>query len=169
MVTIGGLNNTHGADGVVHHKIVESGDHLTIGEPAEVAALVFRTRVGRVGFGQLGKQFFVLGVALQLGQQFVGFSLGGFLADGVLAVVSALEGDQDMAGHQGIGAVLHINDTNQVESTLALVRAIHITNAIAILEDGLLDGFRDIVLAHPSAVVTLIGVGVDEVDHVISG
>ena len=117
--------------------------------------------------GQFGKQFFVLRIALQHVQDAVGLGLGIFFGKLGFASESAFIADEDMAGLEGVGAVLLVNDAHQVEGILILVGAKHITNAVAIFKDGLFDGLRHILLAHPSAVVALVGVGVDIVHHII--
>ena len=61
-----------------------------------------------------------------------------------------------------------VNDADQVESFTILVWAIHETDAVAFFKDSLFDGLRHVLLAYPSAVVTLVGVGVDKADHIFS-
>ena len=72
-----------------------------------------------------------------------------------------------MAGSQRVGTVLQVNDTHQVEGVFAFVRTIHITDAIAIIENGALDLFGHVFSTHPSAVVTLVGVRIDKRNGVL--
>ena len=72
-----------------------------------------------------------------------------------------------MAGFQRVGAVHLVDDANQVEGIAVFVGAKHITHAVAVVENRSLDLLRDVFPAQPSAVVALVGVGVDEVDRVV--
>ena len=161
-----GLHHTQSTHGVVDDELVEVVHHLTVGEPIQVTALAFARRVVGELLGQLGKQLFVLGIILQLVQNAVGLGLCLFFGQRRFTSESTFIADEDMAGLQRVGTVLLVDNAHQVEGILILVRTKHETDTVAILEDGLFDGLRHILLAHPSAVVALVGVSVDVVHHV---
>ena len=167
MVTKRSFNNIHSTHRIVHHELVESGNHSAIGKPIQVTALFFRTWVGGVNAGQFGKHALILGVGLQFLQQTFSLCFGLVLGDSVLAIVGTLIGNQNVACSQGVGAVLHVNNAHQIEGILVFVGAKHITHTITVVEHGFLNLLGNVASTHPSAVVTLVGVGIDEVDNVI--
>ena len=72
-----------------------------------------------------------------------------------------------MAGLQGVGTALHINDTDQIESIFALKRTKYIANAIVAVENSLFNLLANIATANPSAVITLIGVSIHKANHIL--
>ena len=109
---------------------------------------------------------FVLGIALQHVQQAVGLGLGFFLRPFRFASEGAVIADEDMAGLQRVGTVLLVHDADEADAFAILIRAINEAYAILALEDDLFDLLRNVLDAHPSAVVALVGIGIDEVNHV---
>ena len=72
-----------------------------------------------------------------------------------------------MAGSQRVGAVLHVDDAHQVEGFGILIGTIHIAHTVAVVENSFLHHLGHVLATHPGAIVTLVGVGIDEVGHVL--